>query len=438
MVARVPLNVVDQAIFHLDQERETWSVHCEVRVAGRLDAERVAAAAFAALAQHPMARARMSGFRSWQRRLFWEIPERVEHLPLEIIECPDDAALADARDRLLSMQVSLNSSPPLALTLAHHRDGGSSLIMNLHHAAADGMSAYRLMTSISRAYAGAEDPLPDVDALAVRSLRRTAGAHSLQAARARVHQLEDKCSELRAEGAAVPLATQGGVEGATGYRFHLLRLGAEETARVLARRRKPATVNDLLVAGLAIAVRRFNAAHDRPPGRIGVMTPVNLRPAAWSQEVAGNLLSFVSVSVLEGEQSDLPTAQLAVAARTRALKDLGLSGTIIDVLGLFAICPVGVRHFLARHLRTIAGPALDTAILSNLGRLAGRVDFGAEAGAAREIWFSPPGQMPLCAAIGAVTVNDEMFLTLRYCRHQFDAAGAAAFADTWREVLLGD
>jgi NRPS condensation-like uncharacterized protein len=167
------------------------------------------------------------------------------------------------------------------------------------------------------------------------------------------------------------------------------------------------------------------------------MTPVNVRPAAWFEEVVGNLLSFVSVSVLEGEQSDLATAQLAVAARTRALKELGLSGTIIDLLSLFDICPVGVRHFLARNLRGIAGPALDTAILSNLGSLAVPVDFGAEAGTATEIWFSPPGQMPLCAAIGAATLNGELFLTLRYCRHQFDAAGAAAFADTWREVLLG-
>jgi NRPS condensation-like uncharacterized protein len=438
MAARVPLNVVDQAIFHLDQEPETWSVHCEVRVPGRLDAERVAAAAFAAVAQHPMARARMSGFRSWQRRLFWEIPERVEHLPLEIIECPDDAALADARDRLLSMQVSLNSSPPFALTLAHHPDGGSSLIMNLHHAAADGISAYRLLSSISRAYADVEDPLPDVDALAVRNLRGAVGAHSLQAARTRARQLADKFSEIRSDGAAVRLAAQGGVEGAKGYRFHLLRLGAEETDRVLALRRKPATINDLLLAGLAIAIRRFNAGRGLPPGRIGVMTPVNLRPAAWFQEVVGNLLSFVSVSVLEGEQSDLAAAQLAVAARTRALKDLGVSGTIIDLLGLFDICPVGLRHFLARNLRGIARPALDTAILSNLGRLAVPVDFGAEAGPATEIWFSPPAQIPLCAAIGAVTMNGEMFLTLRYCRHQFDAAGAAAFAGTWREVLLGD
>jgi hypothetical protein len=35
-------------------------------------------------------------------------------------------------------------------------------------------------------------------------------------------------------------------------------------------------------------------------------------------------------------------------------------------------------------------------------------------------------------------MNDEMFLTIRYCNAQYDKAGAAAFADTYRRVLLDD
>jgi NRPS condensation-like uncharacterized protein len=129
---------------------------------------------------------------------------------------------------------------------------------------------------------------------------------------------------------------------------------------------------------------------------------------------------------------------LAVEARTRALKNRRLAGTMIDVLGLSEISPVGVRHFLARKARPIAGKAVDTTILSNLGRLGLPLDFGEGAGAATELWFSPPAQMPLGTGIGAATMNDEMFLTLRYSRRQYDAAGAAALAATWRQVLLGD
>ena len=149
-------------------------------------------------------------------------------------------------------------------------------------------------------------------------------------------------------------------------------------------------------------------------------------------------MSFVPVSVLESEQSDLGAAQLAVEARTRVLKEQRLSGTMIDILGLSGIWPVGVRHLFARTLAVpIANKVLDTAVLSNLGRLAVPLDFGDGAGAATEIWFSPPGQMPLGTAIGAASMNGEMFLTIRYCKGQYDTAGAAAFAQTWREVLLG-
>ncbi|HWF36697.1 MAG TPA: condensation domain-containing protein [Solirubrobacteraceae bacterium] len=433
---RVPFNVVDQSIFLLDQEPETWSVHCEVRVPGPLDSERVAAAARAAAARHPMARARIASFRPWDRRLFWEIPDQVDHLPLEIVDASDEGALDGARARLLSRRLNLDSSPPFALTLAHRR-GGDSLIMNLHHAAADGISAYRLMTSIARAYAGVEDPVPDLDPLAVRSLRRGVGAHSPGLAMIRARQLKDQLAEIRSEGPAARVVSEGGVDGATGYGFHLLRLGPEETEAVMMRRRRPATVNDLLVAGLALAVRRFNGERGRGPGRISAMMPVNLRPDDWSEEVVANILSFVSVSVLAGEQSDLATAQLAVAGRTRALKDTRLSGTIIDLLRLFDVLPVGAQRFLARIPRRLAAPALDTAILSNLGRRAMPLHFGDGAGPVTELWFSPPGQMPVCTAIGAATMNDEMFLTLRYCRRHFDAAGAAAFAAAWREALLG-
>ena len=436
MTARVPFSIVDEWIVHLDQEPEPWSVHCEVRVPGRLDSDRVAAAALAATERHPLARARMASVRGWGRRYSWEITDRVDHLPLEIVECPDEDAVVDARDRLQSMHVSLDSSPPFALTLAH-RPGGDSLIMNLHHAAADGMGSYRLMTSIARAYAGVEDPTPEVNPFAARDVRGRVGARSVKEAIVRLRHLRDRLSEARAEGPPARLAALGGVDSAQGYGFHLERFGREETARLMARRHKPATVNDVLLAGLAIAIRRFNSERGAPTGRVSVMMPVNLRPEAWFDEVVANVLSFVSVSVLEREQSDLAGAQRAVEARTRALKDQRLLGTMIDVLALSATSPVGLWHFLARTVRgPIAERVADTAILSNLGRIALPLDFGPGAGAATELWFSPPGQMPLGVAMGAATMNDEMFLALRYSRRQYDAAGAAALAGTWRAVLL--
>jgi NRPS condensation-like uncharacterized protein len=164
---------------------------------------------------------------------------------------------------------------------------------------------------------------------------------------------------------------------------------------------------------------------------------VSLRPSECYQEVVANIISFVPVLVAAGEQSDLGAAQLAVASRTRTLKDPHVAGTMIDILRVARIFPVGARHAVTRALRGPVGErAADTTILSNLGVLDLPLDFGPDAGAASEVWFSPPGQMPLGTGIGVASMDGETFLTLRYCRARFDAEGAEAFMDAWREVVV--
>jgi hypothetical protein len=44
MSERVPFNRLDMLIYHFDQTPDLWSVRCEVRVGGRLDPSRLAAA----------------------------------------------------------------------------------------------------------------------------------------------------------------------------------------------------------------------------------------------------------------------------------------------------------------------------------------------------------------------------------------------------------
>jgi hypothetical protein len=51
----------------------------------------------------------------------------------------------------------------------------------------------------------------------------------------------------------------------------------------------------------------------------------------------------------------------------------------------------------------------DAAILSNISNLAMSLDFGEGAGIAAELWFSPPGQMPLGGGIGVASMNGELF-----------------------------
>ncbi len=425
--ARTPLNVVDQLIFYLDRLPDPWSVHCEVRVPGRLDDARVAVAASEATRLHPLARARLAGFTRRDRRLFWEIADRVDSVPLTVVDCPDDEALCEARSRLLSRRVDLSAAPPFALLLAHGPEG-DSLILNLNHVAGDGISSYRLMASIARAYVKADDPTPDLEPFALRDLREHIGRRSPAGGVRRERE--------RPAGRPARVSIDGGRPGVAGFGFHLIRLERAQTAQLTARRNPPASTNDLLIASLAVAIRRFNDDRGVDPLHIAIATPVNLRPPDWPHEIVSNIFSSASVPVLAHQQSEVTRAQLAVAERTRVLKQRRQQGGIIDWPLGDGIWPVGILQLATRMLRGPTARSADTAVLSNLGRLPAQLDFGADAGTATELWFSPPGRMPLGLAVGAAIIDDEIFLTIRYCKAQFDASGAAAFAHTWREVLL--
>src|SRR5947209_3314370 len=172
------LNVLDELYLHLDRGEEPWSIQLEVRAEGTIDAEQLAAAIGEATLRHPLARARLADTRGTDVRYRWEIFDELESVPLEVVDCADDGDLGSARERLLGRAPPLDRPGPFAIVLAHH-PGGDALMLNLHHAAGDGLAALRLMGSIARAYAAADDPLPPVDPLAVRDVRAIASSASI-------------------------------------------------------------------------------------------------------------------------------------------------------------------------------------------------------------------------------------------------------------------
>lgn len=147
-------------------------MHLEVAVDGHFDERLLVDAVREAAARHPVARARLADSRETDVRYSWEIADELESVPLELVDCDDDDALEAARRRALGRVPALDTAPPFALTLARGGDG-DSLILNLHHAAGDGIGALRLMGSILRAYAGEDDPIPGVDQLEARPTAAT-------------------------------------------------------------------------------------------------------------------------------------------------------------------------------------------------------------------------------------------------------------------------
>jgi NRPS condensation-like uncharacterized protein len=422
--ATVPLNRLDELFLVLDDGAEPWNVHFEVRTHGRLDAERLTEAIAAAALRHPIARARLAEWRYSDRAHRWEIADALVDVPLEVVTCADATALAVERERLLSCSPPLDAAPPFRMLLAH-QSGGDTLVLNLHHAAADGIGAARLMLSILREYAGADDPVPPLDPLDVRDVRALAGATSIA----------DRVVRLRAlmvhAGRQWPRAARVAVKGGgdrPGYGVELLALSQPETAAVMARRTGGTTVNDVLLAALAVAVRRWNAAHGIGARRVTLSMPVNLRPREWRSEVVGNFASYVTISGTVAD--DVPHALESVGRQTRAIKRDGLAGLVVDLLAGYSMLTIASKRRLPELIDLTGDYMVDTASLSNLGTLEG---LGDDVDA---VWFTPPGRMPLGAAVGVVTHDDRLHVALRYPNAQFDRAAAHAFAALYRDVLL--
>ena len=306
-------------------------------------------------------------------------------------------------------------------------------MLNLHHAAGDGLSALRFMGSIARAYAGVADPVPDVDPLAVRDIGALSAAGSLQARLGRGRA----ALEYLGRGLDTPtrITAQGGGDE-PGYGVALTSFSPEEVSRLSEARVDGATINDVLLGGLAVTIRRWNERHGDTSGdSIYLMMPINLRPPEWRLEVVGNYASYVSVRVGRRDQGSLGQAVAGAAQSTRRIKDGAVAGLIVELFSAPTLLPTAVKQRMQTLIPLTGNVVVDTAVLSNLGRVDDAPVLG-DAGAVRELYFSPPGRMPLGASLGAATLDGRLFITLRYRHPLFDRPAADAFVHLFRQVLL--
>jgi NRPS condensation-like uncharacterized protein len=289
------------------------------------------------------------------------------------------------------------------------------------------------MASFLRAYAGQPDPPAPVDPLEVRDIGRLVGSRSLTARLARGRAMLEGTARLAETPARI--AADGSNER-PGYGFSLLQLGPEELMAVTARRREGATINDVLLAGFAVTIRRWNERHGSPAAPLMLTMPVNLRAEEWRNEVLGNFASYVSVRFATQEQTSIPVAVAAARSRTRKIKSQGAAGLAVDLLELpTATLPTVVKQRFQDLIALTGSRLLDTAMLSNLGRLEAVPHLGESAGEVRHVWFSPPGRMPMGASLGAASYDGTLFLCLRYRHTLFDADAASAFSALLRDTL---
>lgn len=412
-MVKVPFSGVDGLMDALDEPGRPQTIELEVAVAERLDDDRFREAVIAAANQHPMARARKMTARPFDNNFVWQIDAKADPAVADVATAQDDAALVALREALSSRHIDVTLGPPFRALLVHAPDG-DRVLLSVNHAAFDGVAAVRLLQSMSRAYAGKDDPLPTVDPLTTRGVfddpgeqRRTSDTPSLPKRSARL--------------APTRSATDAG--------FGILHL---DLAVDDLRSGTDATINDVLLAGVHSAVDKWNRLHSARCEDVGVMVPASQRPPAWRNEVVANLVLTGHVYSTKDERSQPDRLLSAIAGQTKRMKADGVGGA--EQLSRSSRTPVLFRQLLPKVIDVGAEHFADTTVLSNLGRIDDESWFGGEG---RGIWFSPPPRRPVFLAIGAATVGEKLGLSLRWCESAMARADAVAFADLLR-VSLGE
>ncbi len=416
---RVPFTSIDEAVHLLDTPAEPWSIQLEVRVAGQLDEDRLRAAIPEALSHHPMARAKLLPARRTDKRWTWAITGALDLDPLKVADCVDDADLDSARAELHSLSVPMAESPPLRLRLARH-PRGDVLMINANHAAFDGWGTLLVLRSIAKAYIYEKEPDAEIPLPKARDVEGLTRAEGVAERMRRLRALADKARDLATPPAR--LASQGGSDQ-PGYGIHQLSVPVP---------RKPehATVNDLLLAALNLAIAGWNVEQGTACRRISVLMPVNLRPPEWKNEVVTNFVSETRVPTTPKDRKTPEALLEAIASQTRRIKE-GESAALMELLSKTGRLPLWFKQPLSPFIWMTGNRLVDTAVLSNLGEVDDEhlPNFGPEAGEVVGLWFSAPARMPCGLSLGAVSAVGMLHLAFRYRYPLWGPAAAMAFAD---------
>jgi hypothetical protein len=378
----------------LDPAPSACGVLLEARVAGSLDEARLRAAVRSAL-----------GDRAAQR----------DHL--DVVSCRSASDVEQARERLYSAAVPM-STPPLHISLVRH-PAGDVLMLNLNHAATDGVGALRVLRCIAGHYAG-DGERAGLDFLAMSDLPVVPSPTPVSALTRARRRAVQRTRDVLARPTSV--AADCGADRA-GHGSRRLCVAAGALGRT-----------DVLVAALHLAISDWNLQHATPSHRISVLTQADLRPPEWDARMIGNFSVTARMSTRRRDRATPAAAMTAIAAQAARNTSARTGVALIAALERAGLLALWAKQSVVVLRPLTTNDHVDSTMLCNLGRV-DPPSFGPEAGDTVELWCSSPARAPATLCIGAATIGDRLHVTVRHPHRLFDAPAADRFAECYRAHL---
>lgn len=424
---KTPFSPIDEILDLTDSDAYPVNVHIEVRAPDSIDAARMRDAVAAAIEIHPLARARRLPPAAGDKQLFWEVHDSAGIDPLQVFEAGDDESVARVRSQFLSTRVPLHESPPLRVALVRS-DDGDHLILNVSHAAADGIGTLRFLRSVLRAYSGEKDETGLIEPLTARDIESLCAPTTQEA---KLKRFKTYAASMKSQlPAPTNVATVSDTDSISYGCLHYT-VTVDDMAELDPKRHVQGTFNDLLVAAMHRTVQVWNDQQDTETALVRVTSPVNLRPKDWWFEVFGNFAMSFATNTDARQREEPDKLMLAVLEQSRIAKEEGFAESMLLGLGLGSKLPFWAKNLMFQNP---GGSSVTSAALTNAGRISEPLVFG-EMGEATEVWMSPPAVMPDGLGLGITSYNGNMHLSFRHCYELLDDAGAQAFAQLFHEQL---
>ena len=386
---------------------------------------------------------------SWEDVVEFDLEEHLHPVYL-----PEPAGRAELQEFISNLvSVPLNHARPLwDLYLIESYGSGCAVVFRMHHAIADGIALARLLMSLTdepgEEPVAVSDPL-DAGGSAQRSL---AGVATHQVVEALVHPQRiaslllhpDRILDLArstagglealAQLTVMPADRQTALRGTPGVRKRVtwspsLPLdGIRETAH-----RSGVTINDVLLAATAGALRAQLVRRRCPVHDIRAIVPFNLRPIDEPLPAElGNKFGLVYVA-LPLATADRQDRLHEMARRTRRIKESAQGVVAFGVLELVGLGPaaledIAIDVFASKAtgvITNVPGPRNPVTLAGS--RLAGTIGWGPTSGdlGLDVAMFSYAGEITigLCADVGLVPDVDQLLDDLLL---ELDALGATS------------